>query len=81
MSEMVDRAKSAILRVNESTVGLPFSKLVELMARAVILDMREPTEAMVEAAKSEDDPGGMFGSFGPRTHDDAWRAMIDEALK
>lgn len=39
------------------------------LARRIIAAMREPTEAMLKAAKTE----------GP--DDDVWRAMIDAALK
>lgn len=52
-------------------------------AKAAIAAMREPTEKMVEIAELLDDPGSsLFGDPSHAyPHDDAWRVMVDEALR
>lgn len=52
-------------------------------ARAAIEAMREPTESMVSAAENGDDPGSsIYGDpFVAMPHDEAWKTMIDAALK
>lgn len=48
-------------------------------ARAAIGAMREPTEAMVDAGSDIEDIDG--NDIGLTAAQDAWQAMIDEALK
>lgn len=50
------------------------------LARAAIAAMREPTEAMVEAAYASEDTGYEFSHRGDEAPA-VWRAMVDEALK
>lgn len=47
-------------------------------ARAVIVAMREPTEAMVSAGNHAIEPDSRL--FYKRVADEAWQAMIDAAL-
>jgi hypothetical protein len=54
---------------HEMSDSLPLLPTDFLSAHAAIEAMREPTEAMLQAAERE----------GP--DDDVWRAMIDEALR
>ncbi len=69
MSEMVDRVEDEIMMaMNGDPKGGSFSRA----AYAAIKAMREPTEAMFDAAK----PFGICMS----ALDDAYRAMIDAAL-
>jgi hypothetical protein len=48
---------------------------LEKLARAAIMEMREPTDAMIEASNQEWDGRMSHRSSG------AWQAMIDEALR
>jgi hypothetical protein len=69
MSAMTDRVALVLAAVHIDTEG----KWTTGAARVVLTVMREPTEAMLEAA------------FGPRPEDtrragECWRAMIDAAL-
>jgi hypothetical protein len=52
------------------------------VADAILNAMREPTDAMVEAAEDADDPGSdIYGDpGGPCSHRRAWQLMIDAAL-
>lgn len=68
MSEMVERVATAI----EARVSQPGQCSYQDMARATFEAMREPTEAMIEAAWADalaEDAKGV------------WQEMIDEALK
>jgi hypothetical protein len=49
------------------------------LARAAITALREPTEAMIRAGRIEIDGDDLGGSDAVAR--DAWRAMIDAALK
>jgi len=73
MSEMIDRVAMALKQVWEAGDKNP--EYGEL-ARAAIEAMREPTEAMIQAAKNTDYGSDDFGA-GPSTH---WHEMIDAAL-
>ena len=66
MTGMIDRVAAALLAVDGGTWNITPGIEVDL-ARAAIAAMREPTEAMI-------DRGWDYG-------EDAWREMIDEALK
>ena len=91
MSEMVERVARAIWQ--ESVGRADWYKwetfrpdawgrcLSMAQARAAIEAMREPTEAMIEAARNEDDPGFCDEPGFAAPHKDAWQAMIDAALK
>lgn len=77
MSEMVERVARAIEIVTPDGI----SPVSELMARAAIEAMREPTEIM--KAKGYQAPGALFG-LNASIWDAAaccWRAMIEEALR
>jgi hypothetical protein len=83
MSEMVERLGKALERERENIIG-KFNRgsiggdIGKRLARVVLTEMREPTEAMC-AAGSEKDISGHY-----LTDDDAkvcWQAMIDEALR
>jgi len=43
--------------------------------------MREPTDAMAAAVYDQAEPGFADEPGNPTAPDDAWRQMIDEALK
>jgi hypothetical protein len=68
MSEMVKRVAGAIREVNNDTIGLSYTELTELMARAAIAAVREPTTEML-----------MASGLG-RTQKARYQAMIDAAL-
>ena len=72
-SEMVERVARAIMWRPEEWVDLAPEGQAELLraARAIILAMREPTEAMVLANPAWNIYGGVY---------EGWRAMIDAAL-
>lgn len=55
----------------------------EEIARVAIQAMREPTDAMIEAATDLDDPGSsIFGEpYVACSHEEAWRAMIAVSLQ
>ena len=74
MSEMVERVARAIISSASSYAGYEAnSDYWDSLARAAIEAMREPTEAMVNAA-----PDLRGVDFYPT---DVWRAMIEAALK
>ena len=80
--DMVDRVASAFAGLHITTAsGTVVSP--GAVARAAILAMREPTEAMIDAALHDyathgprQSPFGQDGSFAA-----TWQAMIDEVLK
>ena len=98
-SEMVERVARALFETEWSPPGTEKIRAVWEKewprsceywlnsARAAIAAMREPTEAMTEAAsdaveKYEDEVRG--GDLTPTRHclpETVWRAMIDEAVK
>ena len=55
--------------------------LAPSVARDVIAAMREPTDAMAAAVYDQAEPGFADEPGNPTAPDDAWRQMIDEALK
>ena len=72
MSDMIDRAAGAILAEVPEGYGMTDDE-ARNYARAVIEMMREPTEAMIDAALDELVPSG---DFIP-----AYRAAIEAALE
>lgn len=83
MSEMVERVAKAILETMDLTDGLD-GTAAENYARAAIEAMREPTEAMFCAGDERiiealNDHTRILRHVTPAQ--DAWQAMIDEALK
>lgn len=78
MSEMVDRIlEGEVWHILSDYMS---SDLMREVVRKVIEGMREPTEAMIEAAYY---PAGEAGddSCSRDTAREAWQAMIDEALR
>ena len=71
MIELIERAAIA---ANEAMGYDPECTEGQLAARAVIMAIREPSEAMLKAAWDK----GMFDA--PPAPEEAWQAMIDEAL-
>ena len=86
MSEMVERvAKEIYLHVNAETAGRPLAEVADAYlacARAAILAMREPTEAMVLAGDDAqtDIQGPDEGIQVAMCSSVPWQAMIDSAL-
>ena|SRR5947209_775032 len=91
MVERVARAMFESTRTHTHVGEIWDSRIAETQdwyrgtARAAIAAMREPTEAMIEAAYSFSSPikaeGAEIGSIRQRHEPaDAWRAMIDQAL-
>lgn len=76
MSEMIERVALAISGGDDPASIL---KIHRHRARAAIKAMREPTEAMVTAGAGAEDHE--FGVIGLQPATEAWRLMIDEALK
>jgi hypothetical protein len=81
---MVERVVWALIEEHADQKAMPSSVYLR-MARAVIEEMREPTDAMVMAAMITPFPtvkeaGGVVpqGQAAVRLE---WQAMIDEALK
>lgn len=68
MTDMIERVAMALVGHDRT---MPLS-VARGYARAAILAMRDPPEAMLDAGWARD-PGYMS--------DDAWNAAIDEALK
>lgn len=58
-----------------------FAEMYRKQARAAILAMREPTKAMSEAGCPLPDDSGAPYCYDRSVTDEAWRAMIDAALK
>lgn len=85
MSEMIERVASAIWALNDDTDCRVYDDLAphakaqaDAMARAAIKAMREPTEAMVNAAML---PASEADREAYRPQHWIWEKMIDEALK
>jgi hypothetical protein len=72
MSEMVERVAVALF--SHYMTALPDNATA--IARIAIAAMREPTEAMIEAAKTNH-----WTCDGETGMDGVWRDMIDAALK
>lgn len=89
MSEMVERVADAILLDLTDRSGFGNSwdscddeiknEIRKAIGRAAIFAMREPTNAMIEA--HIETCAGDAAEAGPERTGQAWRAMIDEALK
>jgi hypothetical protein len=73
LNKMIDRVASAISALDTNIVANDY----EAMARAVIAAMREPTEAMIDAAPDE---AVGWSEIARRHAADYWRAMVDAAL-
>jgi hypothetical protein len=76
MNEMIERAARAVFEITLAARWAHHVPSPEDIARAVVIELREPTEAMIDAAELLDDICGDRASA--RTH---WQAMIDEVLK
>jgi hypothetical protein len=72
MSEMVERVADALKRKIGPSID---PRVCEMAAKIAIEAMREPTEAMLRAAKDRDDPFDI-----PAFADEHWQAMIHAAL-
>lgn len=73
---MVERATKAVEHARIDCHGTD-----EEIARAVIATMREPTPAMTMAGDEDIDFHWDHGGMDDGAGADAWRAMIDAALK
>lgn len=83
MNEMLDRAAGALMRAY-------FSRPMDLrdinvcvddqhdLVRAVLMEIRKPTDEMCYIGGRAEDKHGIVGSLRAMR---AWEAMIDEALK
>lgn len=87
MSEMVERIARSIhqYRARES-VYENMSQTIKNRylgeARAVIEAMRDPLDNMIAAAIARDESGNSeLSDYIACSHEEAWRTMIDEALK
>jgi hypothetical protein len=85
MSEMIELVAVAIERESRMRIGTADSNVnavfegAKLAARAAIKAMREPTDAMLNAAETA---ASWENELDERTQASvAWKAMIDEALK
>ena len=79
MSEMVDRVAKAIDAASQPPGQRDYRTLMENAARAAITAMREPTEAMKDAAGDNlnyGDDGGERNDF-----EREWQQAIEEALR
>jgi hypothetical protein len=75
---MVDRVADAIARAESHKSDTMYAD----MARAAIEAMREPTDEMIEAAVNRDNPSDSdILHYVPCSHEEAWGAMIDAALR
>lgn len=85
---MVERCKHAChVTLLERVGGTLSDDLLEMVVRATMSEMREPTKEMIEVGDtvSEDagdiwDPSGGCDHGGPQCGRDVWRAMLDAAL-
>lgn len=83
---MIGRAVLAAVHVIAEQIpndrsAIDATKAPPAIVRAVIAAMREPTEAMIQAAYAIDMSGTTNGGTDNPFPDDVWRVMIDEALK
>lgn len=79
MRKIISRAAAAMMAVNQETVGLTYSDLMEEMARAALRSLRDPTAEMIEAACLECRDGVAEWDMD-RAAPRVFRAMIDVAL-
>ena len=80
MNEMIERAASAMYTADSGKhwahVPENMKPMWRMFAREAIKAVRDPTDSMIEAGfQHTGDP------CWPENVKDAWRAMIDEALK
>lgn len=86
-NEMIRLAGEAILKAiddSDCNFGPDGTKrMCEDAARAVFALIREPSEAMVAAAEALDDQGSSTYNdpFKAASHEDVWKAMVEEILK
>lgn len=62
----------------DAKVDRHWSKHIQA-AKAVLRDMREPTERMAEWGGCSEDYGGTM--IGQRAAENAWRSMVDKAVE
>jgi hypothetical protein len=81
MNEMIKRVAKAIEDYHDKDAWSPYERIGHVVAlecaRAAIAAMREPTEAMCDAANEAVFQGGQ----PPSQPDIVWPAMIDASLK
>ena len=77
VSEMIDRVADALAEaIDQDSIDY------RAMARAAIKAMREPTDEMRAAVENDDSiQGGLDDCNQHDIPDEAWRLMIDAALK
>lgn len=84
MSEMTERVAQAIKAAGDECYGkgMNVSDACNILARAAIAAMREPTETMVEVGFTEASDS-VRGDTGPDADiaQRVWRVMAHEALK
>ena len=73
MSEMMVRLCRAALRASRVDDLEATDDEIEAIVRAVLTELREPTQAMVEAS-------GEHAGIGPHSSREVFAAMIDAAL-
>ncbi len=77
MNEMIERVANAMaFHSDRQAHTKPWMVKWDDLARVAIAAMREPTEAMLDAAVARD-----YRGEGPDTASEHWRAMIDQALR
>ena len=87
MSEMLMRVGAAILEAESRWTPKAGESKERVMALAAFEAMRAPSEAMLVAGQTEIYIERNENPHGPHTYasrdetEDAWQAMIDEALK
>jgi hypothetical protein len=83
MSEIVDRGVAALIAAmpDELIAAMDDRKDAYTMVRAVIAAMREPTEAMLMAAREYSGAATSNAEQDCEPYREAWQEMIDAALK
>ena len=82
MSEMIERVARTLQAHDDAFAeGEPTDPCFLIEARAVLDAMRDPTEAMVDAANAKDRHIRKTCNGVRAGWDDGWQAMIDAALK
>jgi hypothetical protein len=93
MSEMIERVEAAMVRALAASDGGSHIETKEgetvidgrfdlsAVARAVLVELREPTDAMWDALDAPEHGGRYEESMGYILNIDTWRIMIDAALK
>ena len=90
MTSMLERVARAMFNASGEEYGMKWAMNPDnrarwkMLARTAIEAMREPTEAMVEAASATGEYGGISDHGAPEPNDfdpeDVWDAMITAAL-